>query len=299
MQSNSDMGRNSGHYGYFGLIAVVGILAFLSTGSADPDRPIETTEEQIEETHALQPARHIRAHLKVRDTLFTTDSVYLDTDLSKQSVTLRFRSGRTRTFLISSGNPNIREGISTPTGIFTVQSKLPLAISRQFDDAKLHNWIGVYGGVGFHGLDGNGYYWNLGKRPSSHGCIRMAREEIKKMYEMVHVGAPIIVHEGEPARVIAFCDPDDTLDADVIDTARAKTRGLGKERMKALYAGDFFMKPTPRLVHLAGTRVSWHIDAGLRSRIPRQNIPGTLPLPTLAETIGAGIRPIDDYIRTD
>lgn len=279
------MGRTSGHYGLLGLAAVVGILVLLSTGSADADRSYPAKGERVESTHGLAPARYIQAHLNVRDTLYTTDSLYLDADLSKQDVTVRYRSGRTRTFLISSGNPAISEAIATPTGIFTVQSKLPMAISRQFNDAKLYNWIGVYGGVGFHGLEGNGYYWNLGKRPSSHGCIRMAREEIKQMYDLVHVGAPILVHDGEPARVIAFCDPADTLDADVIDSVRARQRGLGKERISALYGGRFFDNPPPRLVHLAGTRVDWQIDAGLQSKIPKQHVPTTVPLPTLAESM--------------
>lgn len=276
----------SGHYGIAGLAAVVGVLALLSTGSADADRPEPNSDGDVSGTYGLAPARYIQAHLNVRDTLFTTDSLYLDADLSRQNVTVRYRNGKSRTFLISSGNPVISKAIATPTGIFTVQSKLPVAISRQFDDAKLYNWIGVYGGVGFHGLEGNGYYWNLGKRPSSHGCIRMAREEIKEMYSMVHVGAPIVVHDGNPARVIAFCDPSDTLDADVIDSVRARQRGIGKARITALYEGRFFENPPPRLVHIAGTRVDWHIDAGTESRIPKQNIPISLRLPPLAEVAG-------------
>lgn len=281
------MKRTSGHYGLFGLAAVVGVLALLSTGSADADRRSPNGEEQVPNTHALAPAGHIRAHLNVRDTLYTTDSIYLEADLVRQDVTVHYRNGRSRTFLISSGNPAISEAIATPTGIFTVQSKLPLAISRQFNDAKLYHWIGVYGGVGFHGLEGNGYYWNLGKRPSSHGCIRMAREEIREMYDLVHVGTPILVHNGDPARVIAFCDYHDTLDADVIDSVRARQRGLGKDRLRALYEGNFFENPPPRLVHLAGTRVDWHIDAGLRTKIPKQRIPKGVPLPTLAEVVGS------------
>ena len=276
------MNKQQNTFGAVGLLLIVGLFAFSSIGSAD-NYGEEGGEEAVESTYALRPARLIQSHLDVRDTLYTTDSIYLEVDLTKQNVTLHNRSGESRTFLISSGTPYIREGMSTPTGIFTVQYKTPLALSRQFNNAKLHNWIGVYGGVGFHGLDGSGYYGYLGVRPSSHGCMRMSREQIKEMYGMVHVGAPILIHSGEPARVVAFCDPTDTVDAFVIDTTTARMRGLGDERIEALYDGSLFETSAPPLVHIAGTRVSWHIDAGSKERIPRQRVPEITGLPGVVE----------------
>lgn len=280
------MAQNTTHYGLFGLAAIAGLLLALSTGSAVEESTHDVDEPAIAD-HSLQSAATIRKYVDLRDTLFTTDSVWLEVDLSDQDVTLHFRDGSTRSFLISSGNPYIRDGIATPTGIFTVQNKVPMAISRQFDDARLHNWIGVYGGVGFHGLDGNGYYWNLGKRASSHGCIRMAREEIRDMYDLVHVGAPILVRDAEPARVIAFCDPADTIDSYRIDSSTAYVRSIGSDRISSLYDGAFYEESTQRLVHIAGTKVGWRIESGLKSRVPRQNIPLTQSLPPVAELVTA------------
>src|SRR5205085_7210285 len=108
----------------------------------------------------------VMSHSRYLDTIYTTDSIYLDVNLSRQNVTVRRRDGSSRTFLISSGNPSLSKGMATPPGVYTIQNMTPLAISKQFNDAKLHNWIGVQGGVGFHGLDGTGYYGNLGVRPS-------------------------------------------------------------------------------------------------------------------------------------
>ncbi|MCB0711625.1 MAG: L,D-transpeptidase [Ignavibacteriae bacterium] len=270
-------------FGAVGLVLLVSFFALFSTGSADNQFNALSGEEPVEPTYSLRPAALIQSHLDVRDTLYTTDSIYLEVNLKRQNVTVHNRDGNARTFLISSGNPYISEGMSTPTGIFTVQYMTPMAISRQFNDAKLHNWIGVYGGVGFHGLDGSGYYGYLGVRPSSHGCMRMSREQIKEMYSIVHVGAPIIVHNGDPARVVAFCDPSDTVDAFVIDTTTARMRGLGDERIEALYAGNLFETNEPPLVHIGGTRVSWHIDAGSKSRIPRQRVPEMQGLPEIVD----------------
>ena len=249
-------------------------LAFVGTGGAAGTG----ADEAVGELSGIESSRLVRGHLDVRDTFFTTDDVYLDVDLQRQVVTVRRRDGSDKTFLISSGTPYISDGMATPPGIYTVQNKVPMALSRQFNDARLHNWIGVYGGIGFHGLDGNGYYGYLGKRPSSHGCLRMARNEIAEMFDMIHVGAPIYVRNGETARVVAFCDPADTLGAVVIDSAMARRRGLGSDRIASLYDGTFYAAP-PRLVHLAGTKIDWRIESGRKGAIPRQSIPKGLQLP--------------------
>ncbi len=219
------------------------------------------------------PSNLVLRHTDVRDTVYTTDSVYLDVDLAAQSVTVHRRDGESRTFLISSGTPRLREGIATPTGLFTVQNKVTLAISHEFNDAKLYNWIGVQGGVGFHGLDGTGYYAALGRRPSSHGCIRMSREEIKAMYGMVSPGALIMVHDAPPARVVAFCTDSDTAGARLIDSAAVYDRTLGNERLERLYQGEYWRHPMPPLVHLAGQRLRWGMRIGQARRITRQQPP--------------------------
>lgn len=222
----------------------------------------------------------VLSRMKVRDTVYTTDSLYLDVNLAKQTVAVRFRDGSTRRFLISSGNPYIREGMSTPVGVYTIQNQVPMALSKQFNNARLHHWIGVQGGVGFHGLDGSGYYGNLGVRPSSHGCIRMSREEIAQMYRLVHPGALILVHYGNPARVVAFCDPSDTVGSQVIDSAAVYDRSLGSDRMASLMGGTYWTKPARRLVHLAGQRFRWGMQIGDAGKIPKQQLPES---PFLAE----------------
>ena len=231
-----------------------------------------------EESSGIPPARTVLSRLKLLDTVYTTDSVYLEVNLTKQNVTVHHRSGRASSFLISSGNPYIREGMSTPTGVFTVQNQTPMAISRQFNNARLHHWIGVQGGIGFHGLDGSGYYHHLGVRPSSHGCIRMAREAIRDMYKLVHPGALIMVHYGKPARVVAFCDPADTAGATLIDSANVFNRNLGRERLRSLYEGRAWTDPQPRLVHLARQRVRWGLEIGESDKIPKQEVPPSFSL---------------------
>lgn len=215
----------------------------------------------------------VLSRTRVRDTVYTTDSVYLEINLTRQNVTVHRRDGTSRQFLISSGTPYIRDGMLTPKGLFTVQNKVPMALSRQFNNARLHHWIGIQGGVGFHGLDGSGYYGYLGKRPSSHGCVRMSREEIREMYSMVGPGAMILSHYGDPARVVAFCDPSDTVGAQLIDSAAVYDRNLGTERLEMFYNGEYWTRPVPRLVHVAGQRLRWGLQIGDADRIAEQQLP--------------------------
>lgn len=226
--------------------------------------------------NGFTPSRLVLGHVRILDTIYTTDSIYLDVDLARQHVTVYNRNGTKTTFPISSGNKTIKDAIATPTGVFTVQNKTPLAISKQFKDAKLYWWIGVQGGVGFHGLDGTGYYWNLGHRPSSHGCIRMSREDVKTMYGMVHSGALIRVHDGEPARIFAFCRPSDTLGALLVDSASVHNRNLGRARLRSIMEGRYWVDPQPRLVHIAGKRLRWGMEVGDGTKVPKQSLPQNL-----------------------
>jgi hypothetical protein len=289
-------------YRMLGSIAIVAIvmlggMLIVLTGGADGTivEAAELSPDDSAGAHSgVAPSRLILSHLKLRDTVYTTDSVYLEVNLTKQNVTVHQRSGAASTFLISSGNPFIREGMSTPMGVFTVQNMTPLALSKQFNNARLHHWIGVQGGVGFHGLDGSGYYGYLGVRPSSHGCLRMAREAIKSMYGLVHPGALIMVHGGDPARVVAFCDPDDTVGAELIDSAKVFDRSLGKGRLQALMEGRAWLEPQPRLVHMASQRLRWGMEIGKGSKIPRQQLPDHFSLAGADELISASVSDVTD-----
>ena len=50
-------------------------------------------------------------------------------------------------------------------------------------------WLGIVDGVGIHGTDALG---SLGTR-ASHGCIRMAVPDVKRLYERVPVGALVMI----------------------------------------------------------------------------------------------------------
>jgi hypothetical protein len=129
-------------------------------------------------------------------------------DLSRQRLYQHFRSGVVDTHLVSTGDGIGRRHVLTRPGIFTIKSKSARHVSSIFHVMMFH-WMPFDGGIGFHSLRGNTYYKNLGVKPSSAGCVRMSRESAGEVYEHSSVGTAVIVHRGNPARVLAFGNADD------------------------------------------------------------------------------------------
>lgn len=175
----------------------------------------------------------------VKDTIYVLGDEYIEICLSSQKAKLFTRQGEIFEYKISSGNPFISKGMETTTGIFTIQSKSPKAISKQFENAELFWWIGFNGNIGFHGLAGNGYYHHLGTRPSSHGCVRISREDGKDLYERVKIGTPVLVYKNEPARILAFADWDYFIKSSptILITENSQLNKLLNKRLENLYSG--------------------------------------------------------------
>ena len=184
----------------FVVILIAGGLTLISAGENSSKRRVLSTQL----LNMMPDGAYQYAFLPRKDTVFISGDEYISICLKTQTATLNRRNDSNLVFPISSGNENIEKGIKTTPGIFTVQSKIRLGISKQFNDAELINWIGFNGNIGFHALKGNGYYYTLGKRPSSHGCVRISREDSDTLYQYVKVGTPVIVYEETPARILAF-----------------------------------------------------------------------------------------------
>jgi hypothetical protein len=184
------------------------------------------------------------------------------------------RDGSVRAIPISTGNPALDRGIETRPGIYVVQNKLAWLLSLQFNSTKVLNWVGFNWGVGFHSLETRGYYRNLGKRPSSHGCVRVAEEEAAELFRTVELGTPVFVHNGAYARLVAF-SPTSPGAADTM-ISKAESYSIHARRLKALFDGTRLYRPST--APLLSRRTIGHtgIPVGDAARIPaRQEIPPT------------------------
>ncbi len=179
-------------------------------------------------------------YMPVQDTIWVLGDAFLMVDLDGQHMHLHQRGVDTLIAIpISSGNPRIHDGMETPMGIYSVQTKSPLAISRQYDNAKMFHWIGFNYNIGAHGLEGSGYYRHLGTRPSSHGCLRVGREDIERLFPLVPHGTPVMVHRARPARTFAFADSSAfrSVAAVRLQSRSKPMTKLMRQRLERLYSG--------------------------------------------------------------
>lgn len=83
----------------------------------------------------------------------------------------------------SSGKP----GHETPTGVFTVLQKDKHHHSSIYNNASMPDTMRLtWGGVALHAGGLPGY-------PSSHGCVHLPLEFSDKLFEITHLGTPVIV----------------------------------------------------------------------------------------------------------
>ena len=92
---------------------------------------------------------------------------------------------------VSSG----RNGL-TPQGTFRVQSKSPRTVSNSDSSISMRWMTRFNGGIGFHGIPvkgGTPLATPLGERPVSAGCIRMADNDAKSLFDRLPIGATVVV----------------------------------------------------------------------------------------------------------
>lgn len=175
---------------------------------------------------------------KIRDTLYTYANHIIEVYLPEQKIYLHHRNGITEEFLCSTGNPRLDKGVETPEGIFVIQNKARKVYSTQFDSTLMLNWLGFNFNIGFHALEGKSYYKYLGRRISSHGCIRISRETSEQFYKFISIGTPVIIHSGKSARVIAFANKSNEFE----EVDKKSFIKLSKENLLLLYSGLYLNK---------------------------------------------------------
>jgi len=181
----------------------------------------------------------------LKDTLFTTLDYFLEVDLSKQISYLHSRYDSIKTFGVSTGTAKIKEGIETKEGIFAIQFKAERWRSVQFDSTLMLHFMTFNWGIGFHALAGKSYYKYLGVKRSSHGCVRVSKEDAKDIFNKVKYGTPVIVHNGNPAIYIGFADENDK---DLQYLEYQDLKNLVNERINNLYKGEYLLKPNKKLL---------------------------------------------------
>lgn len=124
---------------------------------------------------------------------FARAQKWIEVDLASQTLVAWNGSSVDRRLTISSGKPGFR----TPSGIFSITTKLPSrrAIGRvngEHWDIPGVPWVMVFrsGGFYFHGA-----YWHEAfGSPASHGCVTLSVPDAEWIYDWTPANAPVWIH---------------------------------------------------------------------------------------------------------
>ncbi|MBI5402609.1 MAG: L,D-transpeptidase [Ignavibacteriae bacterium] len=175
----------------------------------------------------------------IKDTVYTDKDTWLELRIDQQMLYQHWRDGRVVKYPVSSGNKYLDRSIESRPGLFAIFVKEERHESSQYNNAEMYHFMPFNQGIGFHSLNGTGYYGNLGVRPSSHGCIRMRHDDVKKLFKESPLGTIVLAHRGYSARTIGFA-PKDFENKEEYSTDDYKK--MLAENLANILNGDFYMK---------------------------------------------------------
>lgn len=213
------------------------ILMYASIFADDKKNVSSTTDEEIK--------KHKINYSTLKDTLFTTGEYFIEVNLSTQMAFLHSRFDSIKSFGVSTGTAKLKDGIETKEGVFAIQFKVERWRSVQFDSTLMLHFMTFNWGVGLHALAGKSYYKYLGVKRSSHGCVRVSKEDAKDIYNKVKYGTPVIVHKGNPAVFIGFAEPNDP---DLQYLQYPVLKNVVTDRLEKLYKGEYLLRPNTKLL---------------------------------------------------
>jgi hypothetical protein len=217
--------------------ALLIIIMYASIFADDKKNTSSTTDDEI---------RNYKINYSsLKDTLFTTGDYFIEVNLETQMAYLHSRFDSVKSFGVSTGTKKLKDGIETKEGIFSIQFKVERWRSVQFDSTLMLHFMTFNWGVGFHALAGNSYYKYLGVKPSSHGCVRVSKEDAKDIFGKATYGTPVIVHKGNPALFIGFAEANDP---DLQYLEYPDLKNVVSERISKLYKGEYLLNPNTKLL---------------------------------------------------
>lgn len=180
----------------------------------------------------------------LRDTIYTNDNIWLEFRIDQQRLYVHYRDGRTMTYPVSSGIRGAPKSVDSRPGLFAIFHMNQAHKSTQFQ-SQLNYFMAFNMGVGFHGLQGTGYYVHLGVRPSSHGCIRMRNDDVKVLFSQCKIGTLVLSHKGHTNRVVAFAPEGFKNDAEY---TKEDYINMLAYNLSTIMEGKYFISPPKRFI---------------------------------------------------
>ena len=212
---------------------------------------------------------------QVMDTVYTDKDCWLELRIDRQMLYQHWRNGQTESYPISSGNKSLEKGIESRPGLFAIFYKSEHHQSTQFNNADMYHFMPFNMGIGFHSLDGTGYYGNLGRVPSSHGCIRMRHEDAAKIYKDCPLGTLVLAHKGKTIRTIGFAPKDYQ---NPVEYAKDDYKIMLSKNLYNILKGDYYLSERyyfvidPEVIPKAGIYIAYDRNLTEQQKFPVKNL---------------------------
>jgi lipoprotein-anchoring transpeptidase ErfK/SrfK len=133
------------------------------------------------------PAKPSSTQQKIRE-LKRSKQRWIQVDLKKQRLIAWDGNRWVDAMIVSTG----KDATPTPTGVYEVYVKYREARMQgdDYDIPDVPHVMYFSGGYGFHGA----YWHNNFGTPFSHGCVNLAVDKAKWLYNFASVGTPIVIH---------------------------------------------------------------------------------------------------------
>jgi len=95
------------------------------------------------------------------DTVYTDKECWLELIINEQMLYQHWRNGKVTKYPVSTGNKFLDKGLETRPGLFAIFFKNEHHESSQFDNADMYHFMPFNQGIGFHSINGTGYYQAL------------------------------------------------------------------------------------------------------------------------------------------
>lgn len=269
------------------MVRISAVIIFISSVFLIQNDSDKITSNDDEHTAKSNSIYFVTDFSGLRDTVYTDKPYFIEVNLKTQMGYLHSRIDSTKSFGISSGTDRLFEGVNTKEGLFVIQSMMPQWHSRQFDSTLMLNWMGFNYGIGFHALLGKRYYKYLGVKASSHGCVRVGREDAKDIYDKIELGTPVLVHSENNAVTVAFTKENEKYEQPEFDSLKK----IIDVRYNELYNGRYLLKDQDKLLIDRSNVNHAGIPIGDSKRISRRQL--LLPVYNYIGLIIPGIKMAD------
>lgn len=213
----------------------------------------------------------------LKDTVYTDKENWLELRIDQQMLYQHWRDGRTEKYPVSSGNNKggDPEALESRPGLFAIFVKEEHHKSTQFNSANMYHFMPFNQGIGFHSIDGTGYYANLGVRPSSHGCIRMKHKDAEKLFSETPLGTLVLASKGYSARVVAFA-PKDFVNRG--EYTKDDYKRMLAENLYNILNGRYYLEERekfvvdPKVIPVSGVYTSYDVQIPKNQIVPRSYV---------------------------